>query len=141
MEQMDEHDLLTTTCPSREELDRALTALESIGAPYRRIDPTPPLARVALPALVVSRETRARLAERNSDVVFSGWVEHRTPLVRTRRASGSVISIEAGCSTTWLFVTTQPSGVRTTPEPLPSGAWRARRPRPPRSSRQPRTQS
>jgi ArsR family metal-binding transcriptional regulator len=76
---VDDDKLLTTTFPSREELDRALTALEHIGAPYRRIDPTPPLARVALPALVVNRETRARLVERGTDVIFSGWVEHRTP--------------------------------------------------------------
>jgi len=74
---MDETDLLTTTFPSREELDRALTALESIRAPYRRIDPTPPLGRVAVPALIVSRETRARLAEHGADVICSGWVEHR----------------------------------------------------------------
>ncbi len=78
---MDEHDLLTTTFPSREELDRALTALEHLGAPYRRIDPTPPLAQVALPAVIVTREARARLAEHGTDVICSGWVEHKEPKV------------------------------------------------------------
>jgi ArsR family metal-binding transcriptional regulator len=73
-----EGELLTTTFPSREELERALSTLEALGCSYLRIDPTPPLSRVALSALVMSRETRARLAEQAPGIILSGWVEHRT---------------------------------------------------------------
>ncbi len=71
--------LLATTCPSREELERAVTLLERLGAPHRRIDPTPPLARVAVPALVVDAEARARLTEPGARLLFSGWVPCRLP--------------------------------------------------------------
>jgi len=69
-------DLVTTTFPSRGELDRAVAAIEALGANYERIDPTPPLARVAVPALVMDRRTRARLVDKAAGIVFSGWVEH-----------------------------------------------------------------
>ncbi len=84
---MDADDLLTTTCPTLEELDRAMAALDRMGIPYRRIDPTPPLTRVALPALVVDREARARLAEYDPALIFSGWIEHRTPAARMPEGS------------------------------------------------------
>ncbi len=70
-------ELLTTTFAARTELDRALRALDADGAEYRRIEPTVALSRVAVPALVLSRETRTRLIERQPDIVFSGWVEYR----------------------------------------------------------------
>lgn len=79
---MDGDDLLTTTCPTLDELERAMAALHRLGVSYCRIDPTLPLTRVALPALVVSREARARLAECEPGLVFSGWIEHRTPSAR-----------------------------------------------------------
>lgn len=72
-----EDELLTTTFPSREELQRALNTLEALGWGYLPIDPTLPLRRVAVSALVMSRETRARLTEQAPGVIFSGWVEHR----------------------------------------------------------------
>jgi ArsR family metal-binding transcriptional regulator len=70
-------DELTTTLPSWDELERAVTVLEAIGAEYRRIDPAPSLMRVAVPALIVDRETRACLLDKAPDIVFSGWVEHQ----------------------------------------------------------------
>ena len=92
---MDGDDLLTTTCPTLEEVDRAVAVLDRMGAPYRRIDPTPPLTCVALPALVVSREARARLAECAPDLIFSGWIEHRTPAARM--AEGSLPEARGAC--------------------------------------------
>ncbi len=56
-------ELLETTCSSRPEFDRAIRWLARVGATHRQIDPTPALARVAVPALVVTSETRARLTE------------------------------------------------------------------------------
>ena len=74
-------DLVTTTLPSRDEFARAVAALDDLGAEYQRIDPSPPLARVAVPALVMDRDTRARLVDTAAGVVFSGWVEHRPATV------------------------------------------------------------
>jgi len=70
-------DLLTTTLPSRDEFARAVAALDDLGVEYQRIDPSPPLARVGVPALVMDPDTRARLVDTAAGVVFSGWVEHR----------------------------------------------------------------
>ena len=69
-------DLFTTTCPVRAEFERAVSALRDMGAAYQRLDPTPALARVAVPALVMSREIRASLQSEETGIVFSGWVEH-----------------------------------------------------------------
>jgi ArsR family metal-binding transcriptional regulator len=71
------NELVITTSPSRGELDRAVAALDALGVEYQRINPSPPLARVAVPALIMDRETRARLLDTAAGVVFSGWVEHR----------------------------------------------------------------
>lgn len=71
--------LVTTTFPSQGEFERAVAVLESGDAEYERIDPSAPLARVAVSALVVDRETRAWLVDSAPAVVFSGWVEHRRP--------------------------------------------------------------
>jgi ArsR family metal-binding transcriptional regulator len=76
---LNDADLLTTTCPSQQELDRLTTALERLGVPYERLDPTPPLVRVAVPGVVVSREARGLLAEANSDVIVSGWIDDKRP--------------------------------------------------------------
>jgi ArsR family metal-binding transcriptional regulator len=75
------NELVITTFPSRSEFDRAVAALDAVGADYQRIDPTPPLARVAVPTLVMDRETRALLIDNAPGVVFSGWVEHRPATV------------------------------------------------------------
>lgn len=75
----DTDDLLTTTFPSQQEADRAVRALNALDVQYERIDPTPPLTRVALPAIVVDRETRVRLLERDPDVLVSGWIDYRRP--------------------------------------------------------------
>jgi ArsR family metal-binding transcriptional regulator len=74
-------DLFTTTCPVRAEFERAVSALRNMGAAYQPIDPTPVLARVAVPALVMSREVRATLQSAETGIVFSGWVEHRPPTI------------------------------------------------------------
>jgi ArsR family metal-binding transcriptional regulator len=70
-------DLFTTTCPVRAEFERAVSALQDMGNAYWRIDPTPALARVAVPALVMGREVRASLHSEGPRIVLSGWVEHR----------------------------------------------------------------
>jgi ArsR family metal-binding transcriptional regulator len=75
------NELVLTTFPSRSEFDRAVAVLDTVGADYQRIDPTPPLARVAVPTLVMGRETRALLIDNAPGVVFSGWVEHRPATV------------------------------------------------------------
>jgi ArsR family metal-binding transcriptional regulator len=76
---LDDADLLMTTCPSQQEFDRLTAALDRIGVPYRRVDPTPPLARVAVPGLVVPRDARGLLVEANSDAIVSGWIDYRHP--------------------------------------------------------------
>ncbi len=70
-------DRLTTTFPSRDEVDRAVRCFERIGVAFQRIDPTPGLGLVAVPALVVAPEARADLIERAADVIVSGWVPYR----------------------------------------------------------------
>jgi ArsR family metal-binding transcriptional regulator len=71
-------ELFVTTCPERREIERAQRLLDAGGMSYRRLDQTPPLARVAVPALIMDRETMSRLREEAaSEIVFSGWVEHR----------------------------------------------------------------
>ena len=72
-----EGELLTTTAATRAELERIARALDACGFEHRRIEPAPALARVAVPALVTSREARMRLAERAPALVFAGWVEYR----------------------------------------------------------------
>jgi ArsR family metal-binding transcriptional regulator len=70
-------DLFATTFPSQEELNRAVTVLETLGAAYERIEPGPALSLVALPALVMSREGRGKLEEAKPAIIFSGWVDYR----------------------------------------------------------------
>ena len=72
-----EGELQTTTAATRAELERIVRALDACGLEYRRIEPAPALARVAFPALLMSREARMRLAERAPDLVFAGWVDYR----------------------------------------------------------------
>ncbi|MBI4632299.1 MAG: hypothetical protein HY742_00175 [Deltaproteobacteria bacterium] len=82
-----EDDLCVTTCPTSEELFRAVGVLDAMGAGYERIDPTPALSLVAVPALVMSREIRAVLEEKaGATVVFSGWVDYRA--ARTQMPDG-----------------------------------------------------
>jgi ArsR family metal-binding transcriptional regulator len=70
-------DLMLTTFPAREELNRTLAVLEDRGAAYERIEPSPALSLIALPALVMSREVRGLLEAAAPTVVFSGWVDYR----------------------------------------------------------------
>jgi ArsR family metal-binding transcriptional regulator len=70
-------DLMVTTFPAREELNRAVAVLETISAAYERIEPSPALSLVGQPALVMSREVRGRLEAAAPTVVFSGWVDYR----------------------------------------------------------------
>jgi len=74
-----ETDLLVTTFPVLSEFQRAFTVLDTMSAACERIDPTPALSLVAVPALVVSREVRATLASAATDITFSGWVDHQIP--------------------------------------------------------------
>ena len=74
-------DLFATTFPSREELNQAVAVLETMGADYELIEPSPALSLVALPALVMSREVRGRLEAATPTVVFSGWVDYRASRV------------------------------------------------------------
>lgn len=73
--------LLLTTFPARAEFQRALTVLETLGAEYKLLDPSPALSLVAVPSLIMSREVRGRLEELAPSVVFSGWVDYRAPHV------------------------------------------------------------
>ncbi len=50
-----QNDLLLTTFPDPEEVQKALIVLENLGGEYKLIIPKPALSRVALPALVMSR--------------------------------------------------------------------------------------
>ena len=77
-------DLFTTTCPVRAEFERAVSALRDMGAAYQRIDPTPALARVAVPALVVSREVRASLQSEPTGIVFLAGLSTATRHIHAR---------------------------------------------------------
>ena len=72
-----ESNLFVTTFPTREELEKAVKVLDAIGDPYERINPSPALSLVAVPALVMNREARGRLVTAAPTIVFSGWVAHR----------------------------------------------------------------
>jgi ArsR family metal-binding transcriptional regulator len=72
-----ETDLLVTTFPVLSEFQRASTVLNTTGATCERIDPTPALSLVAVPALVMSRDQRATLESAAPDITFSGWVDYQ----------------------------------------------------------------
>ncbi|MCG6537180.1 MAG: hypothetical protein L7F78_21340, partial [Syntrophales bacterium LBB04] len=72
-------DLSVTTFPSPEELARAVTVLETMRLGYNRIEPHSALLRVAVPALVMNHEVRGQLLAAAPTIVFSGWVDYRTP--------------------------------------------------------------
>ena len=76
-----QNDLLLTTFPDPGEFQKALIVLENLDGKYELIIPKPALSRVALPALVMSREVRGRLEAAAPMVVFSGWVDYRTTRV------------------------------------------------------------
>jgi ArsR family metal-binding transcriptional regulator len=69
--------LLLTTFPTLTEFQRAYKALSTMGALYERIDPSPALSLVAVPALIVSRDIRASLESAAPDITFSGWVDYQ----------------------------------------------------------------
>ena len=70
-------DLLITTFPAHTEFQKTVAKLETIGAAYELIRPSPTLGLVALPALVMRREVRASLEADAPTVIFSGWVDYR----------------------------------------------------------------
>lgn len=72
-----EKDQFVTTFPAKEEFEKAVEALDTIGAAYERIDPSPALSRVAVPALVMPREVRGHLHTVAPTIVFSGWIDYR----------------------------------------------------------------
>ena len=72
-----EPDLLLTTFPVLTEFQRASAWLKTIGATCERIDPTPALSLVAVPAIVMNRDQRATLESAAPDITFSGWVDYQ----------------------------------------------------------------
>lgn len=74
-----ETDLLLTTFPVLTEFRRAFTVLDAMGVACERVEPTPALSRVAVPALIMSREKRVALAAAATDITFSGWVDYKIP--------------------------------------------------------------
>lgn len=71
------NDLLTTTFPSLEELQRAVDVLKRLGPQYDILKPTLPLSLVAVPALIMSREVRDSIESADPTIVCSGWVDYR----------------------------------------------------------------
>ena len=76
-----EKDQFVTTFPAKEEFEKAVEALDTIDAAYERIDPSPALSRVAVPALVMPREVRGHLHTVAPTIVFSGWIDYRVASV------------------------------------------------------------
>ncbi len=74
-----ETDLLLTTFPVLTEFQRAEAVLTKIGVSCKHINPTPALALVAVPALVMTREERAALESTAPGITFSGWVDYEIP--------------------------------------------------------------
>ncbi|PIP09110.1 MAG: hypothetical protein COX51_00500 [Syntrophobacteraceae bacterium CG23_combo_of_CG06-09_8_20_14_all_50_8] len=72
-----QNDLLLTIFPDPDEFQKALIVLGNLGGEYELIIPKPALSRVALLALVMSREVRGRLAAAAPSIIFSGWVDYR----------------------------------------------------------------
>lgn len=72
-----ESDLLVTTFPVLTEFQRAAALLKTIDAACECIEPSPALSLVAVPALVMSRETRSALESAAPDIAFSGWVDYQ----------------------------------------------------------------
>lgn len=69
--------LLQTTFQQPRELKRACEAFARLRLPYERIEPTAALARVVLPALVMTRDAREQLDSALPDQTVAGWVAHR----------------------------------------------------------------
>lgn len=92
-----ETDILVTTFPVLTEFQRALTVLNTIGAAYQRIDPTPALSRVAVPALVMSRDIRAALIAAAPHIIFSGWVEYQIPQSSMPDGPAPEAAEQSGC--------------------------------------------
>ncbi|MFH1029355.1 MAG: (Fe-S)-binding protein [Pseudomonadota bacterium] len=76
-----QNDLILTTFPDPDEVQKALIVLENLGSEYELIIPKPALSRVALPALVMNREVRGRLEAAAPTIIFSGWVDYRASRV------------------------------------------------------------
>jgi ArsR family metal-binding transcriptional regulator len=51
---------------------------EAIGGRCERIEPSPALSLVAVPALVMNKEERASLESAATDITFSGWVDYHS---------------------------------------------------------------
>ncbi|OHE23660.1 MAG: hypothetical protein A2X92_09885 [Syntrophus sp. GWC2_56_31] len=92
-----EADLLVTTFPTMTEFQRALTALNAIGVACGRIDPTPALSLVAVPAIVMGREERSALESAAPDIAFSGWVDYHIPKVAMPDGPAPEDAAQSGC--------------------------------------------
>ena len=92
-----ETDLFVTTFPVLAEFQRASRVLNSIGAVYERINPSPALSLVAVPALIMSREVRAALAAAAHDIAFSGWVDYQIPQATMPDGPAPEATEQSGC--------------------------------------------
>lgn len=92
-----EPDLLVTTFPALSEFQRASALLKTIGVACERIDPTPALSHVAVPALVMSREERAMLESTTPDITFSGWVDYRQATAEMPDGPAPEEAEQSGC--------------------------------------------
>ncbi len=70
-------DALLTTFPNSEEFQKALIALDHLNREHGIVIPGPGFSLVAVPALVMSRESRNILETASPTIVFSGWVDYR----------------------------------------------------------------
>lgn len=67
-----------TTFPDRDGYEQALKQLGRLKIPYEEIRPPARLARLFVPALVMSRESRSRWSEAcGGTIACSGWVDYR----------------------------------------------------------------
>jgi len=90
-------DLLLTTFPVLAEFQRVLTVQNTIGCACGRIDPTPALSLVAVPALVMSREARAALESAAPDITFSGWVDYQIAKATMPDGPAPEEAAQSGC--------------------------------------------
>jgi len=65
-----------TTFPTIDEFQRALALVESLGLEIGKIEPPAALSLVAVPALIMTQQSRARFESAARDITFSGWVDY-----------------------------------------------------------------
>lgn len=64
--------------PQKSVFDKMRTRLQTLGLPYKTINPDPGYALVGCPAIAMDQAVRSRLASCSpGDFLYSGWVEYR----------------------------------------------------------------